>query len=463
MSIKISSLETLFSKAKKFGYFSIILIVLAFIVGTILRYRNLFNLGLVYDTVETQYTWGVNANRMGVIGFWRDYNGFFDYLPGALYIITGVEWVSKLLGDNPHAFVFTLKSLNWLAEIGFIASLVYIGKRYGKLSNKVLVIFAAFTYLIPSIWFVGEVWGQFDTLLVLGSVVSVILLYRGVENGSVKKNFYKDPIFWSGVVFGLGIWFKLQTALIIPVLVLFHLCYRNKSWIVRQFFGFLTGSLAIITIPLLVNPHRLGSNLASPYSRGDEITKGAATLWRLVGMEGLGSDKLFVVNNIGVSVSGAGMLLFTVLMVLITVKYLGLNLRKLPKISKVFPDQLSFLDFAVIMTISSSLYYMLFTKMHSRYLHMGMLFAMVVFVASRARNRMRSWLWLVLALSLSYFMNQVSVFKATGNTDPAWVGTLHNSFYLNVWLLEALVNLLCIIGFYLWVWNSKKSSDLLPK
>jgi hypothetical protein len=436
-----------------------ILVAAAILFGCIIRYVNLFHPGYEFDTVTTQYEWGLNADKMGFVGFWRDYAGFLDYLPGAVYILGVLHWISSHFGDNAQAFVVALKSMNWIADIGFAAILVYIAKRYGKFTNHGALLLASFVYIIPSIWFVSVVWGQFDTLLVLFTLVSVLLLYRGVESKDQEKPFYKDLVFWSGFVLALGFWFKLQTALVLPVLILFHLSYRNIVWIERQVAGWTLGTFLLLVVPFFVHPLRLVVNALQPFVRGDEITKGASTFWPLLGITGSGSDKVFDFNGFGLSVSLTGLLLFAGLMLLLVIRYFKVDLRKLPDIAKLLPNKLSFLDFALIMTISSSLYFMLFTKMHSRYLHIGLLFAFVSFAAMGITSESKKWFWFVVILNFSYFLNQVGVYVAVREVNPIWVSDFYNSFNLSVLQLGSLLNFVCILGMYIWVWRNKSQKN----
>jgi hypothetical protein len=438
-------------------------LLIAVAVGSFIRYVNLFNLGFFFDTVVTQYDWASNALDLGIVGFWRDFPGFFDYLPGALYLLTVIRWIASFFGGSAETFVAILKSVNWGADLFFIGLLVYVGRRYGRYTLAQLLAMAGVIYVLPAIWVVSQVWGQIDTLLVSLMILTVILLYKGLEDNSVHKAFYKNPVFYSGVVFALALWLKLQAALLIPVFILFYLCIWDRRVFINQLSGFMVTSLLMVGMPLLVNATRLGQNLVMPYLRGDQVSRRAATFWGLIGFTGSGSDPVFTVNSFSLSVSIMGMVLYAALMVIFVIKYLNIDVRKLLRVREwgsVFPSEFTFFDFTLIMTLSSSLYFMLFTKMHSRYLHVGLLFAMVTLMATALKRRALPWLFATLILSFSYFLNQIYVYVIDDVAGPAWIRDVYNTYHVNVFLLASLLNLLCISGMYIWGWYARRNVPL---
>ena len=154
---------------------------LLFATRILVRLLHLRYLGFEFDTVQTQHTWAKNAFDMGVYDFWRDYTGFFDYLPGSLYLLTVLEAISRLFGNSPGIFVATLKLFNVVVDCFLACMVIGVGRRYGKLDTARSYGLGLTTYLVPSLWFVSVVYGQFDSLIVVFGLGAVLLLFAREE------------------------------------------------------------------------------------------------------------------------------------------------------------------------------------------------------------------------------------------------------------------------------------------
>lgn len=437
--------------------------LLALIIGTWIRYVNLFDLGFYFDTIETQYDWATTANSNGILKFWREFEGFFDYLPGALYLLTSIKWLSQFIGNDPSAFVLLLKLFNWIADISLIVLIAYVGKKYGNYTKLQLQILSGTLYLLPALWFVGGVWGQIDTFIVFLILLSIVLLFREKETDHISSPFYKSPGFYSGIILGIGLWIKLQVLLIIPVLILFYCIVRKRNIFLKQIFGFFIASVVIILPPLIINAHRLGQNLIQPYMRDDDVSKRAATLWGLLGFTDKGSDPIVIFGDHALTVATTGMILYTIAMLIFVIRFQRLSFRSFPKLQKIFPKDMTFFDFALVFAISSSLYFMLFTKMHSRYLHIGLLFAIVAGVALKYKKRAISLFIISIILSLSYTYNHMYVYIIDDMPRTEWINTIYELYKGDHFLTISFINILCIIGLFVWGWGRPYRDSLEVK
>jgi len=368
-------------------------IILLFCFAMYFRVDGLYHLGFVFDTVTTQYSWGQAALDLGFGPFWVLYRGFFDYLPGALFFLMSLAAFSKVLdpiipGGGDYSFVFILKFFNSVADLVFVILIYLLATRKAKLNRGNALLFSAFVFALPSLWFVSSVWGQFDTFVVLFGIGSIILFYKSLSQP--KAAFWRSYAFWSGILFGLGFWIKIQIIILLPVLLLLYFGGRSPEFIKKiiikvvlwllafamvisigvllyffsdnyyhatiiilgaffgyilyksyrsiqkesiegrevflQGFGFWVSSWFIAIIPIIYNPALVFFNIGGPFTKSDSITNGASTFWPLVGMTGFGSDKLVDIYGFGPSVSLVGNLVYAISMVLLYFKFSGFRL-----------------------------------------------------------------------------------------------------------------------------------------
>lgn len=398
------------------------LFVLGFLVlGSLIRLSQLFHLGFVFDTVDTQYIWGKSAHDMGTGEFWRNYPGFFDYWPGSLNLLTLLYLISRLFGGNPEAFVVILKLFNWFFEIVFILLAAFIARKYGNWDSKKILVFASFLYILPAIWFVGVGWGQFDTFLVSLGLISILVLYKSLQRETSNQK-YLLLAFLSGIIMGAALWVKLQIVLLFPALALFYVYHRNIKMALTQLGGILISSAVLIAIPVLYNNGRLINSIRSPIDRIDRVTEGAATFWVMLGYNfRMGTDSLFDFWGRNITISKMGMYLFVLLSLVFVIRLAGFKLRELKEqmshpvqtFKSYFNQPLPFHIFCMVMTITSSMYFMFLTKMHSRYLHFGLLFAFLTFAGIKSSAAAKIWFAGACIMSFGYFLNQIYVFDTS--------------------------------------------------
>jgi dolichyl-phosphate-mannose-protein mannosyltransferase len=413
----------LFEKLKKLPWYVAVLSMVLFVFGTVIRYQNLFNLGFTFDMVATQYDWGKRGFEMGYFGFWKSYSGFFDYLPLSLLYEIAVYTLSLPFGGSAQVFVGLLKTTNWIVDI-WLSAIVYREIKKSQRSDAWAIPLALMIYAVPVTWFISGVWGQNDTLIVIGSFFALRYLLASK--------------YWQlAVVFTLTFWLKQQIILIIPTLLLVAVMqetvqsFRKPLLKMFSIFALMSG---IITIPLLFLNHvRVGSATFAAFLREDKIGFGANSLWTLLDITGVGSQKVGLL-----SVTSWGYLLFFSFSVWVS--------------WKIYQSQnLSMLNLSIFTALSTSAYFMFVTKMHSRYLHFGVIWSFLVFTYLIVeRKKWQSWFVGMVIMYTGYILNQVGIYATTSiwgfdNPDPGWVRSVYSWIHVDVGRLAALCN---VVGFF---------------
>lgn len=220
---------------------------LSIILGSWVRYANLWNQGYHYDTIVTQYEWARYAYQHGLIHLWQDYNKSLDYPPLNLIYLNGIQIIAqKFLDGSGLSFVLVLKSWYWISDI-LLAVLAWFaaGLLRLKLTHKILTVSAL--YIIPSFWVDSAIWGQGDTFHALLVLLSLCLFYSRFR--------YRG--FLAGIVLALAVWFKLQAILVLPILLLFWAAhYRRELWLHWKWLIL----IAVSGIAILAFPVRLVNN-----------------------------------------------------------------------------------------------------------------------------------------------------------------------------------------------------------
>src|SRR5690606_21192109 len=121
------------------------------------------------------------------------------------------------------------KSFNWIIEIVLAYFIAKLAQDFGKISRSKSLLLAGLVYVTPAIWFVTGVGGQVDSIVVLLSLVSIWMMFKGREHSKVLL--HRNYFFWSGVIFALAFWFKPQIVLTIPAVLLFYFAGKNGSYI----------------------------------------------------------------------------------------------------------------------------------------------------------------------------------------------------------------------------------------
>jgi hypothetical protein len=334
------------------------------------------------------------------------------------------------------------------------------------------------------------------------------------SNTTWLKNTFQlldDNFFWSGVVLAISFWIKQQAVLVVPILALYHLrgktwndlknflvwvlpflgfisvgynLYNNGQWFdtfflgsfllivfsiamlaflnkkdawkdVRiQSFGFLLVSVIIIIPCAIFNYTRLGSTLFAVVGRQDIISNGGATMWRLLNMDGDATRYMIYFGTHGfLTVSMLGLSIYLIVMATLYYAFLQIDFNGLKSLNlaKIVNRSLDFKNALILTAISSSAYFIFFTKMHSRYLHFGIVFGILSLAVINLGKDFYKWLALTLIVQIAYTLNQMSVYgDQIGDPNNAVKIILAgvNSDYWNLLKLCALVFLLCFLGFY---------------
>jgi hypothetical protein len=422
--------------SKKYQLVIVTIVTLAFLA----RFLNYFHLGYVYDLISTQYAWAKSATDNGFVGFWRDYSDSLDYLPGAIYLGMAMQYINKLIGlfgigGNQYGFVFVLKAFNTLNDLVLAYLLYYIGKKYTALSGIRLFITPVLSFILPSLWFISSVWGQFDTFPVNLCIIATLLLYKAQETKKL------DLAYISGLVFGVSLSFKLQSILILPPLAVMFVTFRNKKLLSNFISSTFFVLLSSLIIPIFANISRTGFVLAQVVIRSNNVSNGASTFWPLVDMRKYGTDLWFSLGKLDITASKVSYLVYIIAMSLLLSQIfpllktlMTLNTKKIWTKITTLP-QLTFLHFTTIMMVSSSVYFFFFTKMMSRYLQFGFIFALIFLTLQTNISRFKKFLGAIIITEIGYTINQIGIYGYY-NDNPAWTATFEKGVFGTdkVWL-----------------------------
>lgn len=414
-------------------------------LGTYVRYSNFFHPGFGFDT-NILYIWTSNAVDMGFIEFWRSYDGFFDYLPGAVMALMPLAWLSRLFDGGEELFVTLLKLWNWLFEIVFLVLLYVIHKKYQVMSTTTALLCLGIVYILPSFWFISALWGQIDTPIVVLGMISFVLLF---EKPWTKKQLLQ-PFLLSGIFWAVGFWIKMQAILLVPVYgVLFATMFSWKQF--RQFtIGVLGASVLINLVPVLVNPWKFGFVVATPFIREPLISKSAATFWTLIGMQGYSFQPILTVGDTAISVKLASSLLYVVSMAGLTYVVLPIAAKDFVRLAIQSPRQawsvygrtlVSFENAVMLMTTYATVYFLFVMKMYERYLHHATMYAVVGFFILKNWRLRALWGIGALILNLGHILNLVDTYSYWGYAEPVWVSSFDAAMKFNPSHLSSVLTL----------------------
>jgi hypothetical protein len=393
-----------------------------FILGLIARFSQYNHLGFYYDLIETQYDWARTLVNDGFFSFWKSYpTGRIDYLPGAMYVIGAIQYLNTwVFGGGEYGFVALIKIFNTLNDLVFAGIITYLAKKYGNATDKFAAILGTATFLLPSLWFISAVWGQFDTFPINISMIMCVLLYRALSEQNNRFGLI------SGILFGATIWFKLQAVLLLPAIILLAISAKKMKPIKSYLNGFGISTVVILGVAAIANIERLGYVIGQVVLRSNNVTNGAATFWRLVNMVKYGNDDWFNIGSLTITASRFALVVYIVLMTVFVWSLFRLQKATLryPKRALMNIKIISMQSFFLVTAISSSIYFFFFTKMMSRYLHWGYLFG-IGFLALNASNvKMRKPLITsLLLIEIGYFFNQIEVYGWWNGTPnwPEWI------------------------------------------
>lgn len=119
--------------------------------------------------------WAQDLADHGPGHFYDEANGFRDYFPGYLYILWALGGLREATGMGPDTFEYLLKVPAIVADIGS-AVLLYALLR-GRDEDTRLLAAGGYLMLPPVLW-IGALWGQADSLLAFGVLLTVYFLAR---------------------------------------------------------------------------------------------------------------------------------------------------------------------------------------------------------------------------------------------------------------------------------------------
>ncbi|MDO4571805.1 MAG: glycosyltransferase family 39 protein, partial [Clostridia bacterium] len=175
--------------------------------------------------------WGNAALNNGLSTFYTS-GMFADYPPGYMYICAALSWLCRVLGieygSSLMALVFKLPAC--IADL-VSAVFVYRLARGKGLSETFSLVLAALLLYCPVLMFISGAWGQIDTLLTLGLVLSCWCLE-------------KERRIAAGAIYGLTILMKPQALMLGPLLATAYIVSIPGPGWKKRLAGTLLGVLA---------------------------------------------------------------------------------------------------------------------------------------------------------------------------------------------------------------------------
>jgi|GEM_PF-3357753 len=306
--------------------------------------------------------------------------------------------------------------------------------------------------------------------IIISSLLGLFYNSEGREFGNSLNFLTKLVGFDYPMVSNWGIIANLGTLIVfvIPLIILIYLQFKVKkvtAWqdLRRFLLGFWLIS-AIIAIPFVIaNYQRFARVTFAAVIRGDSIAVGATTFWGIFKELKTANDLILGIlplryTAIIIYLGFIGFLLW---------KYLKLDLKKLRTLDfsraegyqsqglllrtldfsraegyqsqglllrtldlrVIFSQKLSLFQLLAIMWLHTTCYFLFFPNMHSRYLHFGIIYSLVVTLFLPLKNRLVAGLWItgLVILNIFYSLNQFLVF-GSNNADPSWVKNLIDWF-----------------------------------
>jgi hypothetical protein len=423
----------------------ILISIILIISGLTLRILNIFQIGHYFDIIQTQALWGKNGVKLGVLGFWQTYTEFFDYMPGSLALETSIYHFAKHFSNPEFAFNSILKFLNLLTDLIISMTIIllpYFFKIQNSLKKQNRILIAAIFFSIPSILFVSSIWGQNDSLIGLIGVLSVLVFTFKHLNGYQK-------ILISGFLLVFGFWIKQQAILFLPC-ILGYLLFKKSFIGLFQFLSSIISSGFLFFYAFYyVNGNRLIESFQTVKLRPNLTTNGANNFWVIVNKVGRAdTEKLF-----GIEIENLSKLILIVfggITTYIFYKYIQSWL----KISNKVPVN-ALLEFTLILNV---IYFLFGTKMHSRYLHIGIICGFLLLTWLKYfKNKL--FIFAIILVNIGYTINQLTVFWSSSPiTRPSWLDKLlfngaYNQFLSKISGITMLLSM--VIFIYVFILNSR--------
>lgn len=407
-------------------------LVLTIAVGLIVRIALVPIGSFRYDT-EVMQNW---SHHLVATPLPRFYAEAFkpDHLPGDLLLLSFVAHVFTVVRPgvpfSDDSYLYALKAVPFVADIAIALMLFAVGAARGW-GNRSFWLSAAYL-LNPAIIFVSAIWGQWDAVSAAFALAAVISAIRHRWGLSV-------------LLLGLGCLVKPQLALLLPLIAIVTVCTHGWKGLQRA----ITGGLAAVAIALVVSlPFNVSiwpipsawtffDRLQYSLDTWQRTTARALNVWILP--IGAGNAPLDAETWWGISYQHWGMLGFAVVYGCILV-----TLWRAPRANRQ--------DWLIWSVVTATFgWYLLFTRVHERYLFPTILFT-VLWLAWERRA-----LWLLAPLSAIYLANLY------------WVYDLEHPAYNLTWLdrdlpvvLMALGNVMLFAITLTWPWWHHLTKPSLP-
>jgi hypothetical protein len=375
-----------------------------------------------------------------------------DHLPADLWLLWGIAQLHGLAGSDPAtsggAFTRAIKLVGVLADTGIIAMLFVLGRRL--VDARAGLRAAALVAFNPAIIFVSAIWGQWDALSCLLSLVALwFLLARRYE--------------LSLPALTVAVLIKPQFAVFLPFFLVAVVAHA-RSGDIRPSRRRLAGSaiparvaagllLSVLVFCGLAVPFNVGApplstewtifeRVSFAFDQYQALTLGALNIWELPFFDRPRGDRDTLL--LGIRAQWAGTLFFALAYGWAFVRYVSVSWRARRPSEHVLVWALFVVAFA---------WFMLPTRAHERYL-----FTAVIFAALLAALAPRI-LALYAALSLTYLLNLYDVYQIY-NDAPLYISEDRQGTRQ----LIALANLvLLLLSLFLlpWVFRARRTFPVL--
>ncbi|MGG1552062.1 phospholipid carrier-dependent glycosyltransferase [Paenibacillus ferrarius] len=342
-----------------------------------------------YDTdVRTFLAWADRAYTVGLNGLYTNAKDYFlDYPPGYMYVlyIVGMLHHKLAIPWESAGSLLVLKLPAMLADIATAVMLVRVAlsKQDGMRTWAQALGLAALYLFNPAIWSNSAVWGQVDSFFML--FISATLLFQ--QRGKLQH---------ASFFIALALLLKPQ-ALLFGVFLLIDVA-RKRNWM-TWLLCVLTGlaTMAVISLPFAIGRGYgwlvgLYSGTLASYPYG---SLNAFNVLALLGGNFIDLNQTFL----HIPYQWIGLVLMVLAMIYVCLIYLLGHQRR---------GAVLYLSFLFITAV-----FMCMTKMHERYLHYGLVLALLSFIYIRDKRI----LWLFIGFSTTHFINIADVLLRSFHQD----------------------------------------------
>ena len=386
-------------------------LVSLFLLGLLVRILSLGNPGFEFDTIVTQHEWGKSVIEMGFSNFWQNYDKFLDYFPLAVLFDAFIKHIALLFNSSPETFVLVLKIFNSIVDLLLILHLAEFAKNHLKKSGVRLWLILCILWVLPATWFVSAFFGQFDDLLVLMLVISIINLLTGYKFSWQKWSVFKKitPEIWAGLILGISLSLKPQPLLFLPVLFLYLLQQSSRKQLKPFFNSLLISSILINIYPFLINTQRTVYIFALLLNRIQLVSNGANTFWTLFPNLKVPQDILFSLGNINFPVALIGLIIFIGVLFasfLLIKKHIQNpeKKRNLPRFRYNLPALI------LLAAIINLAYYLFMMGVHTRYGQFAVVLGIFPLFYLKNKRMVLVYLSSYILFNLAYSFNQLSIY-----------------------------------------------------